>query len=335
MQVQQSPYGLTTSILAVSIQHNDRKVTIYLDSVAGAVRVVVDGKETPAFEKIEKTDELGSIISIYQESPQKYVVSASTGVSLVITDGNGTLGAELRLTHEACCLGEAWSGLGGSCTCYQNQSSIPNPQEVQRNDSDVEIASKIFNASITDPDDLLTLNDSVDYIFPGGYAGFSLVLNNTLIYVDYTFIFLRQTITISFHMRFCGPACGGVIFSYSSTTVFLLSVSTYVSVHVDDRTYLTDLSPTASTWTQISMVYDRSSGILKVFLHDSVGIAAWRSIQIDADIFGPTGSCGLGSWLPGSSGSYKDLGSFQGEVDELTIWDRYNLVYIYLMNLEY
>ena len=72
---------------------------------------------------------------------------------------------------------------------------------MQRNDSDVEIALKIFNASITDPDDLLTLNDSVDYIFPGGYAGFSLVLNNTLIYVDYTFIFLRQTITISFHMR--------------------------------------------------------------------------------------------------------------------------------------
>ncbi|XP_071506024.1 uncharacterized protein [Diadema antillarum] len=320
-QVRQVYLGQSPAISTVSFQQNEKEVTFYHDMRTQEVKVVLDGHEVHFDETLQEVDDFGYTLDITQESPGHYVVASSSGLGLTTELSEGSLGTTLTVAEEACCLGGTWTGLAGPCTC---QGAVLNSTyEITPSDSDADIAEKIKNFTVTLPEAFITNNDSVEYVVPGGYAGFSILLNNSLAYSNQV-VFVNAKITISLQVRFCGLSCGGVILSYASTSTLVLSVRNSITVYVNDLAYPTDLVIAAATWTQLSLVYDRAAGILQVFLHDSSGHAARRRLElVDSDIMESHGTLAIGHWLPGGNGApYSTLGHFVGEVDELTLWSR-------------
>ena len=313
-------------ITTITLGHNNVRVTFHLDGITQNVITVLEGSLVQLDNTVQRTDDYGSNITLLHPSPMHYQVEISIGVTLTVMVSERTLSGELRMSPEACCLGgTTWGGLAGLCQC--NQRILRSPIHFDETDSDATIIYKTLIWEITDPVDVPWNNDSVEYVLPGGYAGFSLQLNNSLVYSDSVVAVVSNTITISLNVKFCGPRCGGVILAYAGTTTFMVSVQSHVTIHVDDILYSTDLQPAFGNWTQFSLLYDRPSLTLQVYLHDLSGYAAWRSIQLDVDILEPLGSLALGNWLPGPSGSsYRSLGVFQGDIDEFTLWDRYSII---------
>ncbi|XP_063955651.1 uncharacterized protein LOC135154217 [Lytechinus pictus] len=311
-----SPQGFV--ILLITFSHNDVRIRFHLDRRTQEVNTVVGGFLTQIDDVITRTDSHGNTITINHPSPDHYEVECATGLTLMVMVSDGTLGAEIKLSRGACCLGgPSWGGLAGFCHC--SHRIIKPTHFFNETDSNSDITKKTLEWMTTD--DVSSGNDSFEYVLPGGFAGFSIKLNNSLVYVDSVAAFVSNAITISINVKFCGPACGGVIFAYAGASTFLVSVETFVTLHVDDILYSTDLQPAIGNWTQVSLLYDRSNLVLQVYLHDFSGYAAWRSIHLDTDVFEPLGSLALGNWFPGSS--YPNLGIFHGDIDEFTVWDRF------------
>lgn len=160
----------------------------------------------------------------------------------------------------------------------------------------------------------------------GANAGYSLFFNGTAL-VSTTVIykaFLSNDITIDLMVNI---QSNGLIFSYGTErTLYLTSIGGTFSIHYGAHIYRTNITVTLNVWTQLSLVYRRSTGKLQLYYFIANGIVRRvdLDISININLFEAGGHLALFGWFPplGQNGSPPPIICI-GSVDQLRIWTRY------------
>ncbi|KAK3724602.1 hypothetical protein QZH41_005193 [Actinostola sp. cb2023] len=160
--------------------------------------------------------------------------------------------------------------------------------------------------------------------YPESNSGYALYFNNTAVISSTPIVeaFFHNDITIDFLVKIKQH---GVILSYCKLqTFFVTSTGGNLSIYFGNAIFHTNIRAEIDTWSQIILVYLKSTHLLQFYYFSSNGLAQRMDFKLNSDIFEPGGYLAVGGWLPPLDGSGpQQTISFTGFLDQLRIWNRY------------
>ncbi|XP_072025320.1 uncharacterized protein [Amphiura filiformis] len=297
----------------------------------GAYKTVfhIDGQASNLDNTLQLTSNIGdddkNILTLQKSSSRVYeITDQNLGLYLHVTTMSSHLIVDAEISGNTCDL-YAMPGLCGPCTRSPRSGRSGRSGGLvvlDPDDSAEEIAQKVEQARVCES---LFYTDTEGTCAPAVfYAGTAVVLHNSAAVVESPEGFTGPYTTIELLVKTCGTQCGGTILSYSSTKTFYISNAfDTISLHFDNINITTDISLEVDVWSQISLVWDRESTTLDLYVFDSDGSPQRRSFILPDDIFPDGGTLALGRWQPSADGSgfIPPPDNFRGEIDELRIWD--------------
>ncbi|KAK3101710.1 hypothetical protein FSP39_005732 [Pinctada imbricata] len=159
-------------------------------------------------------------------------------------------------------------------------------------------------------------------------AGFTLLFNNTAAVseaIHYTSDVLDET-SFSLSVYYKPTNQEGVVMSYSGNTTFTIMNTNPLTLQCGDSTITTSVNPGTGIWNQLVLTWKNNSltGQNEIHLYH-YGTNSSVSYQILStsctDVFQEGGVISLGEWVPSYSSAKRTVsGTFQGYVDEVSIW---------------
>lgn len=195
-----------------------------------------------------------------------------------------------------------------------------------RNASTAKIKELSVKVKVLECDSLFVYSYKEITEFRGATAGYAVFFNGTALVtttVIYT-AFSSNDITIDLMINI---QRNGLIFSYSKEeTFYLTSIDGTFSIYYGKHIYKTNITVSLNTWTQLSLVYRRSTGRLQVYYFLTEGIVQRIDLKISVNInlLEAGGYLALFGWFPplvGASSSPPVISI--GFIDQVRIWTRY------------
>ena len=317
------PYNLT-------IQHENIYETI----------LQLNGEASSTDTPLQLLGEDGNTLTVQKTSKRIYeITDESLDLYLHITIMTNHLIVDLEISGNTCGM-NAFLGLCGPCTSGHRKKRYSHMQNILPNggivvldpsDSAQEILQKIEAGRLCQN---LFYVDTEGHCAAASYAGSSLMLRNSAAVVETIQLFTEHYTTVELLVKTCGAPCGGTIFSYSNTkTFFVSSAFGVITLHFGDTNITTDITLEVDAWNQISVVWDRESFNLDLYVFNSTGYPQRWSGTLPGDIFPTGGSLAFGRWQPSADGSgFLPPDNFVGELDELRIWKRYLCIFILVVS---
>ncbi len=267
-----------------------------------------------------------NVLTVRKSSSRVYELSDEVlGLYMHVTIMSNHLIVDVGISQSTC---ESYTspGLCGPCSqtsindIYRRSTSdviILDP-----NDTAEDIAKKVEQGREC-VDNLFEIDGPCEAVTT--YAGTALALRNSAAVVESPAGFSNDYTTLELLVKSCNTSeCGGTILSYSSSKSFFVSTASgTISLHYDNTNLTTGIRLEDNAWTHLSLVWDRESSHLDLYVFNSTGYPQRRSYVLPGDIFPAGGTLALGKWQPSGDGSgFVPQDVFTGEIDELRIWDR-------------
>ena len=149
---------------------------------------------------------------------------------------------------------------------------------------------------------------------------FALRINKTVLKTDEIFITTGLQTSVEVYIRVVNH---GVVWTYSKREIFGVIANKTILIFKGSRIIDTGLSISLSTWYKISVTFDASVKLLKIYTVDMKGFFNLRTYTnvFSKDTFYPGGTFTIaGTYIP-ASGTVRNA-AFVGDLYEVTIWNK-------------
>lgn len=136
-----------------------------------------------------------------------------------------------------------------------------------------------------------------------------------------TTVFIGNYITVQFYVKAKDPTFhGGTIISYALNKTFAITVNGTIRIHFDTIVIDTKLLLEMELWNHISFVYKRNSGLVQIYVVNSIGVIQTRVFYVGVGIFPEGGTLSVALWQITTVSLF--VPGFVGWVDELSFWNK-------------
>ena len=149
---------------------------------------------------------------------------------------------------------------------------------------------------------------------------FSLRINDTVLKTSEIFTITGLYTSIEIHLRVIQP---GIVWTYSNRELFGLIVNKTISIFQGSNIIDTGLSISFLTWYKISITFDSTARLLKIYTVEMNGFFNLRTYTniFSADTFYPGGVFTIGSTYVPAAGTMNRK-AFIGDLFQVTIWNK-------------
>ena len=320
VQVHQAICEFGSCVDAVAMATDAANVTVFaqLDDM-GWPLIYTDGRK---LEMSDMSEQLSANFRLTMRSLHEVVLEVST--PHLVRCNIYIMGQFLQLiieTDDSSC--QTARGMLGSC-----DGNADNDVPFNKTTTNVaDIAGRASNASLLPVEQSLFSSSSDDLdLTQLTKAGYSLSFNNTAGTSDpltYTLTSAAtdgaRDITISLLVR--PTSYGGILFSYANNKTFALSNDYNITIHCGQTSISTATTNTLDAWNQIILAYERNAGRLHFYHFGPNSGLVYETFDVDCpDLMDIGGRLSLGSWQGAPDGVTFELSSFQGQIDELSVW---------------
>ncbi|XP_070533132.1 uncharacterized protein [Ptychodera flava] len=165
----------------------------------------------------------------------------------------------------------------------------------------------------------------------GMESGYALFFNDSHMYTEQLYTFSDSDVTFEFHFKISPELVDcGTVMSYTKTeTLSVTFCQTFFLIDYGSKSAEVFMTVNSDVWYQMSLVWQVSSQLLKVYVFDPEGALQTKTLDFtDYDnILMPGGVLTLGQWKPPVDAvTDRKYAGFIGWIDEMTIWkQRYEL----------
>ena len=256
----------------------------------------------------------------------QFILSSVYGVHLIIRLYDRYLDIHMRVDNETYC--QATQGLWGNCNYNTfDDLSSRNGDLITRQNVTQSYLHDLYGPTwqVMAKKSLFIYKFNTyqekRQLFGGGYA---LFINNTGAHTGEIFSFSSSDLTIEFMVR--AESQNGTLISYTTTQMFAVVLeSGKLKIRYEDTILDTLAVIQMNKWSQIALVWSKSTSILQFYYFNGSGNAHSRNFPIPSNenVFQPGGILALGYCRPAPAGLTKPLKEgFIGQIDELRIWNK-------------
>lgn len=130
-------------------------------------------------------------------------------------------------------------------------------------------------------------------------------------------MFNKQNVQLMIGKIRCEHRIAHVWILYFLSGIFFIFDNISINYHLGITTSL-------NVWNQISLVYNRASGLMNFYHMNTEGdVTVYSQIFTGENMFVAGSKIAIGQWIPGGSAIMKISPGYRGKIDEIRIWNRH------------
>ena len=265
----------------------------------------INGKPT----RVDHVTRLSATVRMTRIALNRYEITGPEGLLFVVTVGQ-SLSIRLRIPRSLCTYS---TGILGACAqrlSYQNATDI------------LALRNAIANGTVNPSDSLFVYTSETFHetrLVTG--AWFHLLITNSHVVSDFLLLSNYKTITMEVFVRI--RRYGGTLLAYGHEHFLSVTCEREIRILYGSLVFNTGLQLKLNAWSQITLVWVRSTNVLQFYYHDFKGGFYLRTYRLTAQPFANRGRLYIGQWRAGDATELAPPKSdFRGEIDEIRIWNR-------------
>ena len=259
--------------------------------------------------RVDHVTHLSAAVRMTRIAFNRYEITGPGGLLFVLAVGQ-SLSVRLRVPTSLCIDS---TGILGACAqrlSYQNATDI------------LALKSSIKRGRVSVSDSLFVYKSEFfqENRNPTG-AWFNLRIINSHVVSDTLLLGNHETVTIELFLKL--KNYGGTILSYGRQNFLTLTSEKEIRLVYASVEFKTGLQLSLNVWTQITLVWLKATKVLQLYYHDFTEVFHLRTYRFHTPVFDNQGRLYIGKWCAGSGTiANSPKSDFQGEVDEIRIWNR-------------
>ena len=300
---------------SVRVGRDNVGVTSKLD---GNISVSINGQEIDQNSKVQ----LSSSGAKYErKSSHVYEVSSGGGFHMVIYRKNSALDLEFSVPRNTCA---GAIGILGSCSKQSNGSGEIfggyNVSSFTRSDLlNYTMKWQVkLNESLIQP--ALNASRLPSFITAAGSCLY--ISGNGIVTPELVGIFSASDVSLQIMFKVSDSDSAGSLVSFGRNRTVSIVVNGTIFIHAGKTTIDTGLIVDSGKWIQLSLVYQRKTKVLQIYLCRSTVFIQRKVLVVDGEWFEDGSILGIGLWVASLRNPVSlQLSKFVGWVDDLRIWN--------------
>ena len=299
---------------AVRVGSDNVGITTKLD---GDISVSINGRE------IDKNSQIKLNRTGYRyerKSSNAYVVSGGDGFVMIVYRKSSSLELELSVPINMC---TGAVGLLGSCSKSSNKSIGTFAGYNLTSFTNKDLLNYTMKWQVAVDSSLIqpALNASKLPSFITSAGSCLYITGNGIITPQLNGIFTGNDITLQIMFKVSNSVGAGSLLSFGRNRTIAIVINGTVILHAGNTIIDTGLVVDSGKWVQLSLVYQRKTKVLQVYVCRSSVLIQRKVFIVDGEWFENGSFLGIGLWVVSLNTSVSlDLSKFVGWVDDVRIW---------------